>query len=154
MKKIFSYICAFSFCLVSIFTVPTVAYAQSSDNASPRLMPIQFSYEDTITVYPQAGDWPPGSATFNIEITGTYDAQGNNVISIDSASFFYTGSINCTEHDVEIVARPSPTERGVVLWELDGPITFTWTSPVTGIQWEKSYNGSPTYSFNAADYVI
>lgn len=150
MKRFFSYLFAIALCITSLLTVSTATSAQ----AAARIMPVPFSFSDTVNLTNQFGDWPLGFAEFSVEINGTVDAQGGNVMSIDSTSHFYSGSVNCTEHDLEIEAWASPTERGVVLWRLAGTVTFTWTSPVTGLQYEKSYDGSPTFSFNANDYVI
>lgn len=153
MKKVISLILSIALCFTFSITGAFAVHADTyEDNSVARIMPIPFTFTDHISVGTDPSHFPPGTAEFDVTIKGTYDAQGDNVISVDSTSYNYTGGINCAEHDVHVVTWTSAAGPGMVFWKLEGNIKFSWTSPTTGIQYETVYVSSPAYSFRASNY--
>lgn len=149
MRKALSIMLAISLCFMCVCVFSPAAYAQEA-----RAMPVPFIYEDTIRISPNLNDLiPPGTARIDITITGQYDAQGDHVYSIESAEYRLRNSVNFEMDDVEIEVWTESTERGYVFYQLVGTLTFSWTDPVFGFQFESVYYGSPVYSFRAYDYM-
>lgn len=129
-----------------------VSAAEVEGNASVmNFMPVNFTYSDSVRLT-SGNSFPPGTANFDVTITGVYDVNRDNVVSINSTSSIYRGGVNCHEHDVEVVTWKNTNEPNIVYWRLEGTITFSWTSPVTGVQYETVFLRSSTYSFDAGDY--
>lgn len=151
MKKAISLILSVALCFAFSITGAFAVHADAYDNVSvARIMPIPYTYTKHVSLSPTS--FPPGTAEFDVTITGMYDAQGDNVISIDSTTANYRGGINCTGHDVHVTTWTMAETPGVVYWKLEGDITFSWTSPTTGIQYETAYLTSPTYVFRPSNY--
>lgn len=136
---------------LSCFSVAVSATEIDSHEAGARLMPAAYKFTDSITLTPDK--FPPGTANFDVVISGQYDLQGDNVISIDVKQCTYRGGINCTEHNMSVTAYKSTGTNGYILWKLTGTLTFSWESPVTGHNYETVYLESPLYSFYVSDYV-
>lgn len=130
----------------------TVSAAENAEASERSLMPVNFSYSKSISVYTD-WDFPPGQANFDVTITGVYDVDHENVMSINTKNYSYRGGVNCYDHDMELVVWKDSSDASVVHWQLKGNLSFQWTSPVTGIQYETVYLASPVYSFDAWDYT-
>ena len=142
-------ILAFLLILCLSLSIQPIAAAQIS-----RSMPVPFEFsDDSILLTPQIGDFPPGYAIFSATISGTFDVQ-RDYATVSSASCYYRKGANCTEHGVEVVTWTSTSDPRIIYWKLSGTLAFEWTSPVTGIQYDVFYVESPTYSFNAQDYML
>lgn len=152
MRKIVCFIVIISLCL-GCFSFSVSAESNGNVNSNVRLMPANFVFTDSISLG-SGNEFPPGYANFDVRISGKYDLQGNNIISIDVKNCTYRGGVNCEEHDLSVTAYMSPSDNGVVLWKLTGSLVFSWTSPVTGVQYETVRIDSPLYSFNGLDYVV
>lgn len=149
MKKGLSVMLAVCLCFACLLVASPAAYAQDA-----RAMPVPFTFTDRVVLTPNLQDsFPLGTAEFDVTITGLYDAQGDHVYSIQSATCVYRGGINCTENDMEVSTWTTSTDRGYVFWELVGTLTFSWTSPVTGVQYESVFYHGPDQSFRAYDYM-
>lgn len=130
----------------------TVLSASASETSTARLMPMPYTYTSTIKI-DSGWDFPPGWANFDVRITGLYDAQGGNVISIDTKTCRYTGGVNCVDHDVYVETWTEANRKGLVYWRLSGELTISWTSPVSGMQYENVYFESDSHCFYAEDYT-
>ena len=137
--------------LLSVGSLTVSAAGIEDTGIMPRIMPVPFSFSDSVTLSP--GVFPPGRANFYVTISGVYDINRDNVLEINNKTSSYTGGINCHDRDVEVVVWRASSESNIVYWKLEGTITFSWTSPVSGMQYERAFLSSPTYSFNADDYT-
>ena len=150
MKKILS-VC---FCLLLVFSLFTPAvYAEEPTSASSgaRLMPVDY-YFTTNVIVTSNSLVPPGSAKFNVYITGTVDVQSGNYVTIESATCRYISGINCIDYDVYVEAW-TDYSTGTVYFGLSGPIHFSYTSPVTGLTYDEIVYSPTVYSFQADNYV-
>lgn len=139
---------------ILVFSTGTIAVSAAEiegDASVLSLMPVNFSYSDSVRLT-SGNSFPPGWANFDVTITGVYDINRDNVMSINTTSSIYRGGLNCHEHDVEVVTWKNASEPNIVYWRLEGTITFAWTSPVSGMQYETVFLRSSTYSFDAGDY--
>lgn len=150
MRKMIAVLLAFVLSFSCLF-VSASATEISSPGVNARLMPAAFRFTDSITLY--SDDFPPGSADFDVVISGQYDLQGDNVISIDVKNCTYRGGVNCSEHDMTVTAYKSTGTNGYILWKLTGTLTFSWQDPQLGFTYEKVYLESPLYAFYGLDYV-
>lgn len=150
MKRKVALILAIVFCFISATSVASAA------GGSPvaRLMPANYSYTEDLYITQRTNTFPPGYGHFTVTIEGIYDLQGDNVITIDSESFNYLGGVNCVDYDLTVETWIRADSRGVVFWKLSGTVTFGWTSPITGMQYETVTLGSDEYSFKALDYLV
>jgi len=151
MKRIIAIILVAAVSL-SVLAMPASALNMMDQESILRIMPVGFLYTKTITLSPNSA-FPPGCANFEVSITGTYDINRDIVIQISSSSCSYRGGINCTGHDIHVVAWRSTTSPNVVCWKLTGTITISWTSPITGMQYETVSVASETFSFNASYFL-
>lgn len=151
MRKLFVWMIVFAVVLSCLF-VPASATETGVTKPGARLMPMDFIFTDSIRV--ASDEFPPGYANFDVKISGKYDIQGENVISIDVKQCWYRGGINCTEQEMTVVAYPSSGTNGYIMWRLEGSITFSWESPVSGMQYETVYYQSPLYTFYGGNYVV
>jgi len=149
MKRKVALFLAIVFCFISVTSVASAA----GEGPVARLMPANYSYTEDIYINQRTNTFPPGYGHFTVTIEGVYDLQGDNVISIDSESFNYLGGVNCVDYDLTIETWTRADSKGVVFWKLSGSVTFGWTSPVTGMQYETVTLGSNEYSFRAQDYL-
>ena len=107
MKKGLSVMLAVCLCFACLLVASPAAYAQDA-----RAMPVPFTFTDRVVLTPNLQDsFPLGTAEFDVTITGLYDAQGDHVYSIQSATCVYRGGINCTEHDMEVSTWTACTKR-------------------------------------------
>ena len=149
MKRTLAIVLAM-FLVLSIGSITVSAAELEGDASVMNFMPVDYTYTDSVRLA-SGTSFPPGWANFDVTISGVYDVNRDTVVSIDTASSVYRGGVNCHEHDVEVVAWKNASEPNIVYWRLEGTITFSWTSPVTGIQYETVFLRSSTYSFDAGD---
>lgn len=144
MKKVVSFILVFVLA-INICGFPAAA-------VEPRIMPLAFDFTDSIQLATGV-EFPPGYANYDIHITGVYDAEAGQIISIDTKTCAYRGGVNVSVHDMVIDAWQQADSRGVVYYKLTGTLSFEWTSPISGMKYEKVFLESPVYSFRANDYT-
>ena len=150
MKRVLTLILAFLFAFSASIIV--VSAEEPDDDVSlMSLMPVNFSYSDFV-ILGSGFSFPAGLAYFDVTITGVYDINRDNVMSINTGSSVYRGGMNCHEHDVIVVTWKNVDQPNIVYWRLEGTITFSWTSPASGVQYETVFLTSGTYSFDAGDY--
>lgn len=124
---------------ISIILSFTVLPAAASETSTARLVPVPCTYTSTIIKIDSGLKFPPGWASSDVQIAGLYDAQGGNVISIDTKTCRYTGGLNCVSHDVYVETRTKAGRKGLAFWRLSGEFTIFWTSPVSGTQYENVF---------------
>lgn len=150
MKKILSFVLALLLCSTCLL-ISVSAKELDSDASVERLMPATFTYTTSTAIY----SWvkPIGHANFDVTISGVYDLQGDNIISITSKSCTYTGGADCTVHDMVVQAYETPGNSGHITWYLSGTVYFSWTDPKTGHFYERTISQSPVYDFYALDCI-
>lgn len=151
MKRILALILSVFLCFSTSVLIVSAAETEA-DHSVMSLMPISFVFSDTINLA-TGTDFPPGYAEYDVRIAGVVDGQRNIVMSIDSRSCWYRGGVNCTVHDMSVEAWKDVNSPNTVFWKLTGTLGFSWVSPVTGLQYEKVFYESPTYSFVAYNYT-
>lgn len=154
-KKLVSYIIVLALIFTSVLAFSPAAYADySGDTSVARLMPGTYTFTDSITIStPISQPFPPGRAKFDVVISGMYDFQGDNVMTIDSAECYFTSGVNVSSCDMHVKTWTTAADRGYVFWRLEGTITFEWTSPVTGTQYSSAFYYTPDNSFRVYDYA-
>ena len=71
MKKGLSVMLAVCLCFACLLVASPAAYAQDA-----RAMPVPFTFTDRVVLTPNLQDsFPPGTAEFDVTITGLYDAH-------------------------------------------------------------------------------
>lgn len=112
-------------------------------------MPVTYTFEGVGAVYSEV---VPGSAYFDVTITGLVDVQSGHYVTVTSATCRFTDGVNCTGYDMDVETR-TDTTSGRVYWKLVGTTVFSWTNPKTGNSKTSVRYESDEYFFDAQDYI-
>lgn len=152
MRKVIAvFLALVMFICCSFVSVSATEYG--TNTITPRLMPLNFYYTKTIQIATGA-TLPPGYADFDVVISGVYDAQADKIVSIDVKQCTYRGGVNCEVHDMTVSAQIASGDQAYVVWHLTGTLEFSWTSPITGLQYDEVVTRSSSYTFDANDYLV